>query len=340
MGFIILAIVTFLLGAGLFGGGKALAAFGDREGKAGNGNEPAIIGRIIQWSGAALFGLAMLIGIPANSLHQVQAGEVGVVYTFGEITGQRAEGFQFTWPWQEIATGNVQVQTLAFMDHETFDKMENKDDVTLVGDGLDSFSEETQNVYIDVVLRIKVSPENIQALYREVGPNYINKLIPGSIAQVFKDETVSYKAVDIAPNRELIRANVERAIEGELSRFSIDIDALLLHNIYFDKSFEDAILAKQNATQEALKEQELVAAETSRAAQVAAKALGESQRLITTAEGQAKANTLVNGSLTPLLVQFQAIQKMADDIKIMLLPADQNLFFDPATILGQKPAAP
>lgn len=233
-------------------------------------------------------------------------------------------------PWQSLKNANTQVQTLCFAD-ET-DKC--PDGATHVGAGLDSFSEETQNVFIDAVLRIEVDPKDVQGLYRNVGENYVNKLIPGSIAQVFKDETVDYKAVDIAPNRKTIRTNVEKAITNELSRFSITVDALLIENIAFDPSFEAAIQAKQNATQEALKEHELVAAETAKADQKIAEARGTAEQTRIEAEGQAAANQLVTSSITPLLIQWQAIQKLADNIQIALLPAGNGLIIDPSQLLG------
>jgi len=283
-----------------------------------------------------VFGLWTGISTLVRSIHQVPAGHVGVVYTFGDITGQTDEGLVLVWPWQSLVKANTQVQTLCFADRpETC-----PDGAHLVGEGLDSFSTETQNVFIDAVLRIKVDPGDVQGLYRNVGKAYVNKLIPGSIAQVFKDETVDYKAVDIAPNRETIRANVEVAITHELQRFSINVDALLIENIAFEPSFEAAILAKQNATQEALKEQELIKAKEAMAKQVAATAQGEADRLRITAQGQADANRLIADSLTPLLVQFQAMQRLADNVQIALIPSGQGIIIDPAQLLKSPSPTP
>ena len=110
-------------------------------------------------------------------------------------------------------------------------------------------------------------------------------------------------------------------------------------NISFEESFELAIQAKQDATQEALKEQELVAAKEAKARQVVAEAQGEASRLVTVAAGQADANDLIARSLTPELIQFQAMQKLADNIQIALLPAGQGIIIDPTTILGGQAAA-
>jgi len=265
------------------------------------------------------------------SAHQVPAGYVGVVYQFEDIVGQTEAGLVWTKPWQSVTNANTQIQTLCFSDAE---QAKCPDGAKQVGPGLDSFSEETQNVFIDAVLRISVDPEDVQGLYRKVGPNYVNKLIPGSIAQVFKDETVNYRAVDIAPNREAIRRDVENAIKRELNRFSISVDALLIENISFEQSFEDAIQAKQNASQEALREEELVKAETAKADQKIEKARGTGEAIRIEAVGQAKANELLAASLTPEVIQFEMIQQIVDDITIMLLPAGDGFLLDPSQLIG------
>lgn len=317
--FALVCLIIFIIGLGI-------VKVGDKEDTA--------VGWMTSAGAAVIFGIVFLIVTATSTVHQVPAGHVGVVYTFGDITGQTDAGLVLTWPWQRLIKANVQVQTLAFVDD--VDKV--PDGARQIGNGLGSFSEETQNVFIDTILRIKVSPENVQGLYRDVGDNYINKLIPGSIAQVFKDETVNYRAVDIAPSRETIRANVEEAIRNELGRFSIDVDALLIENISFAPEFEDAIQAKQNASQEALKERELIAAETAKADQKIEQARGEAERLRIEAQGQADANDLLNASLTPILVQFQAMQKLSDNLQIALIPTGEGIIIDPTTLLGPLPA--
>lgn len=278
-----------------------------------------------------IIGLILGIVTLTSSIHSVPAGHVGLVYTFGNITGQRDAGFQLTWPWQGFKVASIQGQTLCFMDETDSNKC--PEGSRKISRGLDSFSTETQNVYIDVIMNIKVDPENIQDLYRVWGDTYVTKLIPGRVDQIFKDETVKYTAIDLAPSREQIKEDVQILLRQELGQFSIDVVALNIANIQFDQAFEDAILAKQNATQEALRQFALIAAKTNEAAQKAAEAEGNAQKLRIEAQGQADANDLLTRSLTPLLVQYQAIQQLSDNIQIALIPSGQGLILDPSTIL-------
>jgi regulator of protease activity HflC (stomatin/prohibitin superfamily) len=156
------------------------------------------------------------------SVYAVPAGYVGVVSEFGAIKGQITEGLQFVAPWKAVRIANVQVQ------RHVLDK-------------LAAFSEESQDVFVRASLNIRVSPQAIQELYRSVGPNYYAVLVESRVTQNFKDETVKYKSVDIAPNREQIRQAVRHRLEKELSPFSIEVVDLLLDNIDFNPDFKKAI---------------------------------------------------------------------------------------------------
>ena len=321
--FIIVVVIAMIIGGAI-----------KSEGEKNQDNDTTLIGRLVGWG--VLAGVSLFWGIIsiALSFHQVEAGHVGLVYSFGEITGQREAGLQLTWPWQDLKEANTQVQTLCFFD----DANKCPEGATQVGQGMDSFSKETQNVYIDTVLNIEVSPDEVQSLYTEVGSSYINKLIPGRIAQIFKDETVLYSAIDIAPNREQITTSVEEKLRAEMKQFSINISALNIENITFDAEFESAITQKQVATQESLREEQLVEASRFKANQKIEQARGDAESLIINAEGQANANRLIAESVTPALIQFQAIQKLADNIQIALIPSGQGVIIDPTSLFGTTPA--
>ncbi len=166
-----------------------------------------------------------------------------------------------------------------------------------------------------------------------MGADYFNNLVPTRVRDVFKNETVKFKAVDIAPNRGQIRAAVEENLRQELSQFGIDVVALLIDNIDFSQSFKDAIEAKQVATQNAQEEAERIKQRENEALQIIAEAEGTKQATITIAEGQAEANRLLDASLTENVILFQAIQKLADDLQIALIPAGEGVLIDPTTLL-------
>ncbi len=290
-----------------------------------------LIGRSLrksQWE-TRINGLILLIAAPIllivwvgihtglASFHQIPAGNVGVVYQFGAIRGQIPEGAQWTAPWQSVRIANIQVQSHVF-------------------EKLDAFSEETQDTFVKAVLNIKVSPQAIQELYRTVGPNYFLILVSPRVAQNFKDETVKYKSVAIAPNRESIRQAVRERLEQELSPFSIEVVDLLLENVDFSREFKAAIEAKQIATQRALEEEQRVQVAKFQAQQAVETAKGQGGAIFAVAEKQAEANAKLSASLTPELVQYALIQKLGDQINVMILPAGQSFILDPNALVGAK----
>jgi regulator of protease activity HflC (stomatin/prohibitin superfamily) len=203
-------------------------------------------------------------------------------------------------------------------------------------------SKQSQNVFISTVLNFHVDPVNIQQLYTNIGPDYVVKVVQPRVSQVLKEETAKYnQAADILPNREDIRQNVTRRLTEELSARGIAVEDFLLTNISFDKEFEAAITLKAVAEQNALAEQNKVAIEAAKAEQAKQQGIAKANALREEANGQAAANVAINSSLTPLLVQFQALQKLGPELKIAILPAGQGLIIDPTTLLGGlNPAAP
>ncbi|QQG46633.1 MAG: prohibitin family protein [Candidatus Niyogibacteria bacterium] len=272
-----------------------------------------ILPRLVRYVVFALAGIITFV----SSFYQIPAGEVGVISEFGAITGQISEGPKFVAPWKSVLKANVRVRS-----HQL--------------KKLDSFSRETQDVFVDATLNIRVSPQTIQQLYRTVGPDYFDVLVRPRVAQNFKDETVKYNSVDIAPNREKIRKTVRERLERELSPYSIEVVDLLLDNIDFRKAFKESIEAKQIATQKALEEEQKVKASRFVALQVIEKAKGEGQATLERATKQAEANAKLAASLTPALIQWQMIQRLSDKVSLIMIPPGQSFILDPKVLTPKK----
>ena len=225
-----------------------------------------------------------------------------------------------------------------------------------------AFSRETQDVVVDATVNYHVEPGAVQKLYREVGPNWFDTLVEPRINQFFKAETVKYSTVDIAPNREIIRRNVQSELDADLKRYSITITDLLIDDIDFNPEFKAAIERKQIAVQDALREQERIEQAKAEAVQAKERAKGEADAFEARAHGeaaaeierargnataillqanaQAEANRLLDASLTDRVVQYLAIDKLANNIKIALIPSGQGLILDPATLLRDPEPTP
>ena len=268
---------------------------------------------------ARILGMSMLVFgnllvVFFNSIYQVPAGSLGIIYSFGAIIGQTDEGLQPVAPWRSVVPASTQIQS------RLYGPSEGNSDSTL-----NSFSIETQKVYVAATVNFHVSKDHIQELYRTVGRNYAEILIDPRVYQDFKDETVKYKSVDIAPHREDIRKAVRERIASELQAQSIVVDDVLLKNISFDTPFEDAIENKQIQSQNALAEEQKVAAEHQKALQAVEIATGQGNSALIKAEKEAQANQLLAKSITPELISYLTVQKLAPNVQVMMIPSGNQL---------------
>ena len=276
--------------------------------------------KLVSGRGMLLISLA-LIGIwPIghtffSSFQRIPAGQVGVVKEFGAITGQIPEGATFIAPWKDIDIASTQVQRTKF-------------------EQINAFSNETQDVFITATLNYQISPLAVQGLYRNVGPNWFEKLVESRVLQFFKDEAVTYNTVDIAPAREKIRIAVRERLDKALAPYSIEVVDLLIDDIDFTPEFKKAIEAKQVATQDALRAKEIVQQKIQEAQQKVEEARGDARSTRIRASGQADANKKLAKSITPELIQWQAIEKLGDNIDAIIAPP--GTFFDLSKLLGTQ----
>src|SRR3954464_12800685 len=103
------------------------------------------------------------------SFAQVNTGHVGVVRTFGRISGQINPGISLIAPWQTYDSVNVQVQK------ETFTN-------------LTAFSAETQNVLITTTINYSVAPQDARGLIARVGTDWFDRLLPQHPKQAVQEE--------------------------------------------------------------------------------------------------------------------------------------------------------
>lgn len=293
-------------------------------------------GRILQFGAIGLAILWMGFHTLINTIVQVPAGHVGIVFTFKDITGQVPAGIHAIAPWKSVQDADTRVQRVRF-------GTENSQDAAAIQAGdlqrantLVAFSSETQDVFIQATLNFRVDERDIQTLFTTVGADYFEKLIRPRVLQIFKDTTVKFPAAEIAPSREQIREEVRRRLSEELTERSIEVDDLLIDDIDFQPAFKAAIEQKQVATQDAQREEERIRQRAAEAEQARQVAQGRADAIAIEAEGQATANRSLSESITDQLIQFQAVQRLAPDIDIALIPSGQGIIIDPATLVGRS----
>jgi len=241
----------------------------------------------------------------AFMVHTVGQREVAIVYNFSNtISGKKDPGVVWTMPYQHVRKENVGIA------HEEFVFDQNNAAV----------SKDQQKIFAKLAVNYQIDAENVVDLYKRVGPSWKNIIIEARVPQVFKEVTSTFQTPALTVNREALRTQTRNKLTKELSPYDIKVVDVFITNLGFSEQYSQSIEEKQKQVQDALRAEAKVRQVQAEAAQRVAAAEGEARANVAEARGEAKANRLRQRSLTPLLVQQQAIEKLNPDVQVIVCP--------------------
>lgn len=232
----------------------------------------AIVGGIV----AVLFALVLMIGGTAR----VGSGEVGIIDNQGAIDTNQTPltpGWHFIMPgFQGVSTVSIVKQSHPFNEVQTA-------------------AQNQQTVYIDGTVSYHVDSKHAAELQIQGGPDQlIQRLLWPAFQDFVKEETPKYASYqDILNNRQKIRTDVAQALQGYTDKYGLFVDDIFLTNIHPEKSYVDSI---NNA---AKAQQDLITAQNEAKAKVAM------------ATGDAQANAIKQQTITPQVLEQQALANQA-----------------------------
>ena len=164
----------------------------------------------------------------------------------------------------------------------------------------DAASKDLQKVTTDLAVNWHVDPHRANKVYQQVGDEtqIVNGIITPAVSEVLKAATAKKTAEEIITKRTELKDEIDRNLKTRLQAYGLFVDDVSLVNFSFSPEFSKAIEAKQIAEQEA-KQAEFVAL----------KATKDAEAEVNRAKGQAEAQKLLRQTLTPELLQKQAIEK-------------------------------
>jgi regulator of protease activity HflC (stomatin/prohibitin superfamily) len=268
----------------------------------------ASIGYKVEGIGSIIVTVMLFIGITVlASYHTVENGHIGIVKEFGSLVGTTGEGLVSTAPWQTLDEVSVQNEL------KTYDMTGNNSAV----------SSDSQAVFLIAQVNYSLNRERATQLYRETGGHFVERILDPAVFQNTKQVTAAYKAIDFAKNRGEIRQKIEQAVSSEVERHGLTIINVSLKNVDFTDALSRAIEETVEAEQQAAREQAKVEISKAQAEQAVAVAQGEANATRTRAKGDRDAAFLRRQQLTPLLVQWEAIQKLNPKVSIIYCPVGQ-----------------
>ena len=236
--------------------------------------------RLVLYGVGGLFLLILLFG----TYFTIPAGYCGVLTTFGAASPNvLAPGLHFKLPVvQGVVKMNVQVQKNQLTEHAA--------------------SLDLQDVETTVAINWNINDVDASWIYQKIGlePVLNDRIIQPVVSNAVKAVVAHYNAEELVTKRDQVRMQIEDLIRKNLKPYhvNVDVDGVSITDFQFSADYSNAIEQKQVAQQRAQQaEYELQQAKV------------EAERQIAQAQGQAEAQKLLQQTLTPQLIQQQAIQK-------------------------------
>jgi regulator of protease activity HflC (stomatin/prohibitin superfamily) len=193
-----------------------------------------------------------------------------------------------------------------------------------------------QEVLIDASVIFAIDEEQVVDLHKQWQDRYRDDLVRAVSRGIIRDQASQYRVDEIvsAKRQELIDGIRSELVE-EFSQNGLLLKNFILRNIQFSPEYAAAVEQKQIAEQQAQQAAFVVQQREQEALQARKVAEGEAASLVINAEGraearlieaeaEAKALELIADALrdNPSLLTFEYIQKLADQISVMLVPND------------------
>lgn len=229
----------------------------------------------------AILALIVIGVIASASVQIVDAGYRGVLLHWNAVDTSvppLEEGLHFVVPFQDTVI-NTEVRTTKFVKSTS------------------SASQDLQTVSTEVTVNYRPSPDSINILYKQVGPDYENRIIQPAIEEVVKQVTAQYNAESLITKRPLVKSDIEGEIISRLNEFNIITDAVSITDFQFSPLFASAIESKVEAEQKALKATNDLRRIQIEAEQREAEAQGIAKANIAEAQGEAEAIKIINEAL-------------------------------------------
>lgn len=164
----------------------------------------------------------------------------------------------------------------------------------------DAASKDLQKVTTDLAVNWNIDPAKANQVFQQIGDEeqIVTSILSPAISEVLKAATAKKTAEEIITQRNELKNEIDNSLKKRLEPYGVIVRDVSLINFGFSPEFSKAIEAKQIAEQEAKQAEFTVK-----------KATQDAQAEINRAKGQAEAQRLQRLTLTPELLQQQAIQK-------------------------------
>ncbi len=202
------------------------------------------LGKIFYVVGPVLF----LLGVFTSCFKTIEPGQVGVKSLFGKVDENVLySGLNFINPLVKITTFDVRTQNYTMSAAHEEGTIKGDDAIRiLTADGLE--------VVIDLSVLFNVKSAATPNILKEIGTDYLDKIVRPVARTAIRDNAVSYDAVALySSKRDEFQNKIFSTIEKSFAKRGLQLQQLLIRNITLPASVRASIESKINAEQDAQK---------------------------------------------------------------------------------------
>jgi regulator of protease activity HflC (stomatin/prohibitin superfamily) len=267
--------------------------------------------------------VAMVVVLMMSALVQIGPGYVGVPILFGSVQDNvLRSGLNFVNPLVEVQKLDTRLQAYTMSGVKDEGAVQGDDAITtLSSDGL--------SLKLDVTVWFKLSENETPNLLRNIGTDYIEKVVRPATRTALRDVTVMFTATDIySSKRDDFISEITKNLEKSFAGKGILLEKILLRNVELPSRVKEAIDEKIAAEQRA---QQMV--------YTLQKEKQEAERKKVEAGGIADAQRIISNTINPQYLQWKYIEALKELMNsknntIVITPYDQKL--TPLLNLNQK----
>ncbi|WP_246101471.1 prohibitin family protein [Pedobacter westerhofensis] len=255
-------------------------------------NQSARFATLIRVAGVILIA----IGAFVSMFKKIETGEVGVKTLFGKVEDDVLySGLHIVNPLIDITSFDAKTQNYTMSAvHDEGSKAGDDAIRVLSADGLE--------VTIDLSVLFKVSPSRAPQILRQIGADYLDKIVRPVARTAIRDNAVSYEAVALySTKREEFQNKIFNTINQSFAKRGLILEQLLVRNITLPESVKKTIESKINAEQEA---QKMIF--------VLQKEKQEAERKRVEAQGIADYQKILSTGLSDKQLQYETIKAQKD----------------------------
>ena len=259
--------------------------------------------------------LLLLLGASVSMFKVIDAGQVGVKTLFGKVENDVLySGLNVINPLVEVTNFDTKTQNYTMSGiHDEGTKAGDDAIRVLSSDGLE--------VTIDLSVLFKVRATEAPRILKEIGNDYLDKIVRPISRTAIRDNAVYYEAVALySTKRQEFQDKIFKTINESFAKRGLVLEQLLVRNITLPESVKKSIESKINAEQDAQKMTFVLQKERQ-----------EAERKRVEAQGIADYQRILSTGLSDKQLQYEAIKAQKE---IALSPNTKII------IMGNSKGAP